>query len=91
MSKQPEPRKSTQGVRVRIAGDEYSIRGEGGPEHIKRLAGIVDSYLSPVIQRHPNLPRNRASILALMNMAHDLERQRQDNQELMELVAEVEK
>ncbi|NMB12928.1 MAG: cell division protein ZapA [Firmicutes bacterium] len=91
MSKQPEPSEQTQSVRVRIAGDEYSIRGKGGPEYVKRLAKVVDSYLSPVVQRHPNLPRNRASILALMNMAHDLESQKQENQELMELVAEVEK
>jgi len=91
VSKQPEPKEQNQSVRVRIAGDEYNIRGEGGPEYIERLANVVDSYLTPVVQRHPNLPRNRASILALMNMAHDLESQRQENQELMELVAEVEK
>jgi cell division protein ZapA len=91
MSKQSEPKEPTQSVRVRIAGDEYTIRGTGGSEHIKRMAKIVDSYLSPVVQRHPNLPRNRASILALMNMAHDLDSQKRENQELMGLVAEVEK
>jgi cell division protein ZapA (FtsZ GTPase activity inhibitor) len=52
---------------------------------------MVDKYLSPVVQQFPNLPRNRASILALMNMADELEKQKQENRELMELVAEVEK
>ena len=91
MDKKSPPGEQANSVRVRIAGDEYNIRGEGGSDYIKELAQIVDSYLSPVVQRYPNLPRNRASILALMNMAHDLQVQRQENQELMELVSEIEK
>ena len=91
MAKQSPPGDQVQSVRVRIAGDEYNIRGEGGSDYIKELAQIVDSYLSPVVLRYPILPRNRASILALMNMAHDLQVQRQENQELMELVSEIEK
>ncbi|NLJ86610.1 MAG: cell division protein ZapA [Firmicutes bacterium] len=91
MPGQPEPKNQIQSVRIRIAGDEYCIRGKGGPEYIRKLAQVVDDYLSPVVQQYPNLPRNWASILALMNMADELERQKQENRELMELVAEVEK
>ena len=90
MSGQLEPQE-IHSVRVRIAGDEYSIRGKGSPDYIRQLAQMVDKYLSPVVQQFPNLPRNRASILALMNMADELEKQKQENRELMELVAEVEK
>ncbi len=90
MSGQSEPQE-IHSVRVRIAGDEYSIRGKGSPDYIRQLAQMVDKYLSPVVQQFPNLPRNRASILALMNMADELEKQKQENRELMELVAEVEK
>ncbi|HHV94561.1 MAG TPA: cell division protein ZapA [Firmicutes bacterium] len=91
MAKQSPSGDQVQSVRVRIAGDEYNIRGIGGPEYIKELAQIVDSYLAPVVQRYPNLSRNRASILAMMNMAHDLQVQKRENRELMELVSEIEK
>ncbi len=90
MSQRPEPQEVSS-VRVRIVGDEYSIKGKGSPDYIKQLAQLVDKYLSPVVKQFPNLPRNQASILALMNMADDLEKQKQENRELMELVAEIEK
>ncbi|NLK08723.1 MAG: cell division protein ZapA [Firmicutes bacterium] len=90
MSQRPKSRE-VHSVRVRIADDEYNIRGKGSPEYIRRLAQIVNEYFVPVTERFPNLPRNRAGVLALMNMANDLEKQRQENRELMELVAEIEK
>lgn len=91
MSGEPKPTGSVTSVRVRIAGDEYAIKGNGSPEYIKKLAELVDSYLNAVLERHPTLPRNRASILALLNLADDLEKQRQENRELRELLSEIEK
>jgi len=74
---------------VRICGDEYIIRGDAEEEYIRHLAAIVDKKMREVQTSHPNQPRHKLALLAAINLADELERMREENKELMELIGEA--
>jgi len=76
-------------VRVRIDGDELSIRGQGSEAYVRDLARIVNQRIMDVRRTHPNLPRHHAAILACMYLADEAYKLRQENKELLQLLEET--
>ncbi|NPV52040.1 MAG: cell division protein ZapA [Firmicutes bacterium] len=76
-------------VAVRILGDEYTIRGDADPEHIKRLAADIDARVRAAMEFNPKLGRSQAVILAFLNIAEELERLKSQYEELMEFIEEA--
>lgn len=76
-------------VRVRIDGDEYSIRGRASRSYVLSLASIVDAQISRIRKGNPNLPRHQAAILAAINLADELQTLKKENQELFELLEDA--
>lgn len=74
---------------VKICGDEYIIRGDAEEEYIRHLAAIVDERMREVQASHPNQPRHKLALMVAINLADELERMRDENKELMELIGEV--
>ena len=74
---------------VRICGDEYIIRGDAEEEYIQHLASVVDEKMRKLQASHPNQPRHKLALLVAINLADELERLRNENKELMELIGEV--
>ena len=75
-------------VRVRIAGEEYVIRGDAPPAHIEKIADVVDRKLRQLREQHRNLPFHRLALLAAIHLADELEKARAQVQELLALVEE---
>jgi len=76
-------------VPVRIDDENISIRGHATEEYIRMLARLVDQKIQEVRRNQPNLPRHRAAILAALNIADELERVKQENAELLEVLEEA--
>ena len=70
---------------IRILGEPFRIRG-GDPEEVAALAQFVDDRLSEIRSRNENLPLRNLLILASLNIAEDLFRERRDHEDLVRTV-----
>lgn len=59
-------------VKVAICGDDYVVKGQASPLHIRELASMVDEKMRRILGLHPNLVRHRAAVLAAIHLAEDL-------------------
>ena len=73
---------------VFILGQKYTLRGDAPEEYIRELASYVDTKLKEVYNGSPNITPVKASILAALDIADELFkiRNRQD-----ELTSNIEK
>lgn len=76
-------------VRVRILGEEHSIRGEASAEYINQIGSILDTKLREVQKSHPNLTRYHMVILAAFNLADELEKIKAEYKELLQIMEDV--
>lgn len=74
------------GVRVKIFGSEYPLRGES-EEFTKKVAGYVDSMITTIHDKIPEQPPLTISVLAALNITEDLLKERDKN---IEIVSEFE-
>ena len=65
-------------VRVKILGEEYSIRSEAPPEHTRAVAAYVDQAIRGVMNGGSVVETHRASILAALQITGELFRARED-------------
>ena len=73
-------------VRVRIAGDEYVLRGTLAAPRLSELAAQLDRHLAELRQRYPRLPLHQAAVLCALQLLEELERLRQEHRELLDLL-----
>lgn len=64
-------------VRVRIMGEEYSIRSEADPEHTRRVAEYLDAAIRGVMRAGAAVESQRAAILAALQITDELFRARE--------------
>lgn len=75
-------------VRVEIYGSEYRIRGEADPEDIQEIAHYVDSKMREVDSETGIGSSLKVAILAALNIAGELFRERDDRNRLLAHVQE---
>lgn len=68
-------------VKVRIVGDEYSIRTDQSPEHTKAVAEHVDRTIRAIMDAGVN-ETSKAAILAALQITDELFKERQGASEL---------
>jgi len=71
---------SVKNVRIEIFGKEYNIRGQADPEHIQRVAAYVDQKMREINDRLGLASLSQVAILASLNIADELLRERQERQ-----------
>ena len=59
-------------VKVRIGGEEYSIRSEAAPERVRAVAEHVDRTLREVLAGGLAIESHRAAILAALQITEEL-------------------
>lgn len=79
---------SSRSIRVSIFGRDYSIKGGLDEEHIKILAAHVDSVMRDVVDKTGALSSGRVAILAALNIADEMYKERQRFRELAEELAQ---
>jgi len=57
---------------VFILGQKYTLRGDAPEEYIRELASYVDTKLKEVYKGTPNITPVKASILAALDIADEL-------------------
>lgn len=63
-------------VKVRIMGDEYTLRTEASPEHTKAVAEHVDRTIRAIMSGSSSVETHKAAILAALQITDDLFRER---------------
>ena len=75
-------------VEVYILGQRYTIKGDAPEEHIKKLAAYVDKKLKEVLISSPNITPVKASILAALDIADELFRLKNEQEEVTKYIEE---
>jgi len=75
-------------VEVYILGQRYSIKGNAPEEHIRNLASYVDKKLREVYNTSANITPVKASILAALDIADELFRLKNEQEELAKYIEE---
>ncbi|MGQ0539246.1 MAG: cell division protein ZapA [Gemmatimonadaceae bacterium] len=65
-------------VKVRITGEEYTIRSDEAPEHVIAVAAHVDQAIKRVVDSGAMLEPHRAAILAALQITDELFKARED-------------
>ena len=65
-------------VKVRIIGEEYSIRSEAPPERVRAVAEHVDRIIRQVMGAGTVVESHRAAILAALQITDELFKARED-------------
>lgn len=75
-------------VTVEIFGEKHVLRGTDDPEYIQKLAYEVDKKMRLVAQRFPRLAPHRIAILVALNLQDELQKLREEQETLMEMLGE---
>ena len=75
-------------IRVSIFGRDYNIKGGSDEEYIKTLAAHVDSVMRDVVDKTGALSSGRVAILAALNIADEMHKERQRFRELADELAQ---
>jgi cell division protein ZapA len=62
---------------VTIMGSQYTIRGDADPEYIREIARFVDERMRQIAALSPAVPPLKVAILAALNVADDLYKERE--------------
>jgi cell division protein ZapA len=74
------PRDGKHVVQVQILGHQLPIRGEADPSYILELAEFVDLKMREVTQKMPVAAVSKVAILASLNIADELFKERANKQ-----------
>lgn len=57
---------------VTIYGQNYRIVGKDGPEHMEKVAAMVDDKMRELKASNPYLDVSKLAVLTAVNMCHEL-------------------
>lgn len=75
---------SSNSTRVRIVGEEYTIRSDAAPDHTRAVAAHVDAAIRSVLENPAITDPGKAAILAAMSITDELFREREREAEVAE-------
>jgi cell division protein ZapA len=77
------------GVTVEIFGQEYKIRGDTDPDHMAQIAQYVDARMKEVAKGAPVGSLAKIGILAALNIADELFRERAEKRKMQDDIESV--
>ena len=78
-------------VVVHIAGQRYVVRSDADETYVRTLAGYVDERINEVRSSSKLIPTQKLAILAALNVADDLFKERRKRAQLKSRVREKSK
>lgn len=81
-------KKERQRVTITIGDEHYVLRGHATQEYMEKVAREVDEKFSQLQATYPNVPRHRLAMLTAINLADEVHKLREENQELLNLLEE---
>ncbi|MEW6181901.1 MAG: cell division protein ZapA [Bacillota bacterium] len=73
-------------VEVEIAGEPYVLKGEATPEHIERVATLLNQKIKEVRIRNPRLPLLKSAVVAALNIVDEYLVMKDDHENLIRLI-----
>ncbi|MGE4273765.1 MAG: cell division protein ZapA [Desulfitobacterium sp.] len=73
-------------VIVEIYGEKHVVRGKESSDYILKVAHEVDKKMRLIAQRLPRLAVHQIAILAALNLADELEKLREEQETLLQLI-----
>ncbi len=75
-------------VTVKIYGHEYTLKGEANAEYVQKVAKFVDGRMQEIADSSSVASTAKIAILAAINIADELLRERQKRHEALALLDE---
>ncbi len=75
-------------VEVYILGQKYTIKGDAPEEYIRQLADFVTGKIKEVSDTSPTITPLKASILAAINIADELHRLKNEQEDIAKSIEE---
>ncbi|WP_353892650.1 cell division protein ZapA [Proteinivorax hydrogeniformans] len=75
---------------VKIYGEDYIIKGSNPPEHVAKLAHMVDKQMCLIKEKNPKLSSSKVAIMAAMHIADKYIALEKEQQELLEMIEQEE-
>ena len=75
-------------VRVQIFGTSYTIRGEADAAYVQNVAAYVDAKMREINEKLPVASVAKVAVLASLNLADELFREREERRRLSQRVTE---
>ncbi len=75
-------------VTVTIYGQEYTLRGDADSAYVEQVAALVDLKMREIAGRSDLASTGKVAILAAVNLADELLRERQKHQEALSMLEE---
>ena len=79
---------STEAVRVRLFGREYSIKGQGDSRYIQELADFIEERASEIRKKSAVVSTLDLTILTLLNISDEMFRHKQVTNETIKQLEE---
>jgi len=79
---------SKNGIKVEIFGTEYRIKGDANADYIKQVAGLVDERMRQIADASMTGSVAKIAILAAVNIADELLKERLARETAMEKMSE---
>ncbi len=75
-------------ISVKIYGHEYTLRGEANTEYVQKVAKFVDDKMREIADNSSVASTAKIAILAAINIADELFRERQKRHEALAMLEE---
>ena len=66
-------------LQVEIYGQQYNLRGEGDPEHLRQIAQYLDEKMKAVAEVTPTVDSLKVAILAALNILEEFYQHRRED------------
>ncbi len=78
--------RTPQGTPVQIFGQVYRLKSQEDPDRVRRLAELVDRKMNNIADRGGSADNYRVAVLAALELAEELTRQRETRVEMQRRV-----
>lgn len=78
-----------QRVTITIGDERYTLLGDATQQYMQRLATEVDERFAKLLEAFPNVARHRLAMLMAINLADEVHKLREENEELLSLLEDV--
>lgn len=76
-------------VTIAIGDERYVLIGDATEEYMQELAAYVHERFVKLQEAFPNVPRHRLAMLTAINLADEVHKLREENEELLGLLEET--
>jgi len=75
-------------TKVKIFGEEYTLKSSSSPEYMEKVASIVDKTMKKISENKPRISLHQIAVLAALNLADEYLKLEEEYENLLEMEEE---